>query len=144
MCTTCDNCGIKSSEVKSGEGVEPKGVKYTLKLTDESDLNRDLLKSDYATFEIPEIEFCMSEGTLGSKFTTLEGLLKDCVTQLREVSYFGSDFDDSKDSKKKNKMMECIEKLENIQNGQTLGVTVILDDPSGTSYLQVRYIEPIR
>ena len=44
MCTVCESCGIRSSEVKSGTGIEEKGVKFTLKLTDPSDLNRDLLK----------------------------------------------------------------------------------------------------
>ena len=44
MCTICESCGVRSSEVKSGTGIEEKGVKYTLKLTDPSDLNRDLLK----------------------------------------------------------------------------------------------------
>ena len=44
MCTICESCGIRSSEVKSGSGIEEKGIKYTLKLTDPSDLNRDLLK----------------------------------------------------------------------------------------------------
>ena len=44
MCTICETCGIRSSEVKSGTGIEEKGVKFTLKLTDPSDLNRDLLK----------------------------------------------------------------------------------------------------
>ena len=44
MCTICESCGIRSNEVKSGTGIEEKGLKYTLKLTDPSDLNRDLLK----------------------------------------------------------------------------------------------------
>ena len=44
MCTICEHCGVRSSEVKPGSGIEEKGVKYTLKITDPSDLNRDLLK----------------------------------------------------------------------------------------------------
>lgn len=44
MCTICEHCGVKSSEVKPGTGIEEKGIKYTLKITDPSDLNRDLLK----------------------------------------------------------------------------------------------------
>ena len=50
MCTLCESCGIKSSEVKSGTGIEEKGVRYTLKITDTSDLNRDLLKVDCFSF----------------------------------------------------------------------------------------------
>jgi zinc finger protein len=136
MCTVCDNCGVKSSEVKPGSGIEEKGCKFTLKLTDPSDLNRDLLKSDMGSLEIPEIEFCMNEGTLGGKFTTIEGLLKDCIAQLGQVDTFfvGGD---SHDSRKKSKMQECIDKLEKLMNGEMLDVTIIIDDPTGNSYLQV-------
>ena len=136
MCTICESCGVKSSEVKPGSGIEEKGIKYTLKLTDPSDLNRDLLKSDHAVFEIPEIEFCMSEGTLGSKFTTIEGLLKDCREQLDEISPFSAG-GDSEDRKNASHMNAVLNQLEKIKNGEMLGVTIILDDPSGNSYLQV-------
>ena len=138
MCTICETCGVRSSEVKPGTGIEEKGIKYTLKLTDPSDLNRDLLKSDHASFEIPEIEFYMSEGTLGSKFTTIEGILKDCKEQLDEISPFSAG-GDSEDRKKSKHLNAVLEKIEKIKNGEMLGVTVIVDDPSGNSYLQVSY-----
>lgn len=136
MCTVCDACGVKSSEVKSGTGIEEKGVRYELKLTDPSDLNRDLLKSDTAIFEIPEVEFYMNSGTLGGKFTTIEGLLKDSREQLSESCPF-SFSGDSETKEKANRMKECLDKLELIQNGKMLDVTIIVDDPSGNSYLQV-------
>jgi zinc finger protein len=127
---------VRSSEVKSGTGIEEQGVKYSLKLTDASDLNRDLLKSENASFEIPEIEFCMSEGTLGGKFTTIEGILKDCIAQLSQLdSFFSSG--DSEISTKAGRMQDCIDKLDLIQSGKMLDVTIVMDDPSGTSYLQV-------
>ena len=44
MCSTCDVCGHRSSEVKSGSGIGEKGKKFILKITDPSDLNRDILK----------------------------------------------------------------------------------------------------
>lgn len=137
MCTVCDNCGIKSSEVKSGSGIEEKGVRYTLKLTDPSDLDRDVLKSDEACFEIPEIEFFMGSGTLGGKFTTVEGILKDVREQLSQNCPFAFTGGDSETKDKASRMKECLDKLEMIENGHLLNVTVIIDDPSGNSYLQV-------
>lgn len=137
MCTVCDNCGIKSSEVKSGSGIEEKGVRYTLKLTDPSDLDRDVLKSDEASFEIPEIEFFMGSGTLGGKFTTVEGILKDVREQLSQNCPFAFTGGDSETKDKASRMKECLDKLEMIENGHLLNVTVIIDDPSGNSYLQV-------
>ena len=44
MATVCDACGMRDSEVKGGSGIEPLGRKITLKLTDISDLSRDVLK----------------------------------------------------------------------------------------------------
>ena len=41
---TCDTCGYRSNEVKSGAGVSEKGTRITLHLTDPSDLSRDILK----------------------------------------------------------------------------------------------------
>lgn len=89
-----------------------------------------------ATFEIPEIDFYVNSGTLGGKFTTIEGLLKDFREQLDTVSPFSSE-GDSRTREKAAKMRKCLDDLERIQNGQMLDVTIILDDPSGNSYLQV-------
>ena len=44
MATVCDYCGHKTNEVKSGGGIEEKGTKITLRVTDPSDLTRDVLK----------------------------------------------------------------------------------------------------
>lgn len=77
----------------------------------------------------------MSEGTLGGKFTTIEGLIKDCIDQLSDSNPFI--FGDSTDSNYSGKMKEFLNKLEKIRKGELLNVTIILDDPSGNSYLQV-------
>ena len=44
MATTCDACGHRDNEVKSGTGVADKGTRIELQLTDTSDLTRDILK----------------------------------------------------------------------------------------------------
>lgn len=44
MATSCDVCGKRENEVKSGSGIEPLGKRITLRVTDPSDLNRDILK----------------------------------------------------------------------------------------------------
>ena len=44
MALTCDTCGYRSNEVKSGAGVSAKGTQITLHLTDPSDLSRGILK----------------------------------------------------------------------------------------------------
>ena len=44
MATVCDYCGHKTNEVKSGGGIEPKGLKINLRVTELADLSRDVLK----------------------------------------------------------------------------------------------------
>ena len=73
MATVCDNCGQKSDEVKSGVGIEPKGVKYTCRVQNVFDLNRDVLKSETCSLAIPELEVELEHGSLGGRFTTIEG-----------------------------------------------------------------------
>lgn len=138
-CSACDSCGLKSSSIKYGGGISAKGVQYTLKIRNPSDLNREIIISENATLEIPEIDFYMNSGSLGGKFTTLEGILRNAITQLRETCPFS--FTGDEYSRKKAILMEdFLDKLELIQNGKMLDVTVILDDPSGKSYLQVDLI----
>ena len=44
MATTCDSCGHRDNEVKSGTGIADEGTRIELRLTDVSDLTRDVLK----------------------------------------------------------------------------------------------------
>ena len=44
MAMVCESCGYRSNEVKSGAGMEAKGKRISLKITDPSDLSRDILK----------------------------------------------------------------------------------------------------
>lgn len=44
MATTCDICGMKTNEVKSGGGIEPKGVKIEVDVRSKQDFTRDVLK----------------------------------------------------------------------------------------------------
>lgn len=44
MATSCDACGHKTNEVKSGAGIEPKGVHIEVDVRNKEDLTRDVLK----------------------------------------------------------------------------------------------------
>lgn len=135
MATNCESCGFRESEVKGGAGIEPKGVKITLHVTKPSDLQRDILKSDTCGVLIPEFELECVEGTLGGKFTTVEGLLTNIRDQL--VGNFSSG--DSVQAERKQRMDEFEDKLNNAISGNTLGYDFILNDPAGNSYLQNPY-----
>ena len=48
---------------------------YTLEAVSKDDFRRDVLKSDTAVLELPQLDLVMEMGTLGSMYTTVEGLL---------------------------------------------------------------------
>lgn len=48
---------------------------YTLEAVSKDDFRRDVLKSDTAVLEVPQLDLVMEMGTLGSMYTTVEGLL---------------------------------------------------------------------
>lgn len=53
-----------------------------LKITDPEDLARDILKSETCGLNIPELNLDLTPGTLGGRFTTIEGLLNQVSTEL--------------------------------------------------------------
>lgn len=53
------------------------------------DLNRDVFKSDSCVMAIPEIDFAMAAGSLGSMYTTVEGLLDKLYEALKANNPFG-------------------------------------------------------
>ncbi|XP_053852800.1 zinc finger protein ZPR1 isoform X1 [Vidua macroura] len=135
MATNCDSCGHRTNEVKSGGAIEPQGTRITLRITDPSDMTRDILKSETCSVEIPELEFELGMGALGGKFTTLEGLLKD-IRELVEKNPFS--LGDSSTPSRTGKLQEFIGRLQDIIEGKAQA-HFIMDDPAGNSYLQNVY-----
>lgn len=141
MATNCYACGYRDNEIKSGGAISAKGKKITLKVEDEEDLSRDLLKSDTAGLEIPEIDLILQPGTLGGRFTTLEGLLNEIYNELSTKVFRTGDSTTSgvgqsgeAGSEDRNfgdflgGLKECM--------AATRPFTLIIDDPVSNSYLQ--------
>jgi len=89
MAFICDFCGYRNSEIKEGGGVAGQAKKITVNVSDPAYLNRDVFKSDTAGFSIPELGFDMGAGTLGSVYTTIEGLLAKLLDELEANNPFG-------------------------------------------------------
>jgi len=136
MATSCDVCGQKTNEVKSGGGIEPKGKKISLNVLDESDLNRDVLKSETCAIEIPELEFVMGGACLGGRFTTVEGLMDNMMEEIEKNSIWGTG--DAAAPDVESKMQVFKERLLALKSGGER-FTLVLDDPAGNSYLQNVY-----
>jgi zinc finger protein len=118
MSTNCDHCGYRDNEVKSGGAISEKGKRIIVKVEDHEDLSRDILKvrtppflkiqdlaeqhdsiiqSETAGLAIPEIDLVLSHGTLGGRFTTLEGILEQVHEELAEKVFIGGDSSKAED-----------------------------------------------
>lgn len=56
MSFSCEHCGYHNNEIQSGEAVQEHGTEIVLKVADPVDLRRQLVKSEYASIEVPELE----------------------------------------------------------------------------------------
>lgn len=101
MATVCEACGSRTNEVKSGGGIEEKGVKIEVKVTSRLDFSRDVLKSDACHLAIRELDVEVGPSALGGRFTTVEGLLTAMRDQLAENSGM---YGDSSDRESQNKL----------------------------------------
>ena len=149
MSTNCESCGYRDNEVKSSGAVSEMGKRITLKVEDSDDLSRDILKvcslssntiqanevqSETCGFRIPEIDLTLTAGTLGGRFTTIEGVLDQIYDELSGKLFSG----DSSTTEDHNSFHSFLSKLKEVKSGSR-PFTLILDDPLSNSYLQNLY-----
>ncbi|KAL8033917.1 hypothetical protein ABFX02_13G187400 [Erythranthe guttata] len=132
MASTCDACGYRNSEVKAGGPIPDKGKKITVRVKNFKDLSRDVIKSDTACVEIPELELELGSGTLGGLVTTVEGLISNIGESLARVH--GFTFGDSLDENKRNKWIDFGTKLDKLKSLEEPW-TLIIDDALANSFV---------
>lgn len=134
MSTNCESCGYRDNEVKSSGAISEKGKRITLKVEDSDDLSRDILKSETCGLRIPEIDLTLTAGTLGGRFTTIEGVLDQVYDELSGKLFSG----DSATTEDHNSFHSFLSRLKEVKSGSR-PFTLILDDPLSNSYLQNLY-----
>lgn len=139
LSNVCEHCGYRSSDVKTGGEVPEKGKRITLSVETITDLHRDILKSDTCALHSEELEVTVQPGTLGGRFTTVEGLLTEIRDQLKGQIY---DIDDSTQSggdsmsaTDKEKWARFFDRLDSAIKGD-LKFSITLEDPMANSYVQ--------
>ena len=132
MATQCDNCGYRDTEVKPAGRVSSHAVRTTLHVRSADDLKRDILKSDTTSVEIPEIDLELVAGTLGGKYTTLEGILNDIKSQLSSLNPF--QLGDSSEAGEAQPFRAFLRSLDELIEGNK-PFTFVLDDPLGNSFV---------
>ncbi|KAJ5918522.1 nucleolar zinc-finger protein [Penicillium verhagenii] len=135
--TSCPECGYKSSDVRTGGEVPAKGKRITLKVENMVDLSRDILKSNTCALSSEDLEIEVQPGTLGGRFTSVEGLLTEIKEQL-----YGHIFDaegasggDSMQTSEKSKWERFFDNLDAAIAGDKK-FSITLEDPMANSYVQ--------
>ncbi|KAI6161652.1 ZPR1 zinc-finger domain-containing protein [Pisolithus thermaeus] len=118
MSTNCEHFGAAIPE---------KGKRITLRMEDREDLSRDILKSEMCGLTIPEIDLALQPGTLGGRFTTIEGILSKSMKSCQR-RYIRSG----------TLVRWYVILFPRITNAEK-AFTLILDDPSANSYPQNLY-----
>jgi zinc finger protein len=136
MSTVCDQCGYKSNEVKTGGAIPEKGRRISLRVDDPEDLTRDILKSETCGLTIPELHLDLTPGTLGGRFTTIEGLLRQVYDELHSKVF--TQTSDSMEKSSKDEWASFFERLQDAIDGK-IKFTVNMEDPLAGSYIQNVY-----
>ena len=143
MSTVCEHCGYRSNEVKTGGEVPEKGRKITLKVQTKEDLYRDVLKSESAALSSTELQLRVEPGTMGGRFTTVEGILTQIRRDLRSQAFGLEDGDAEVPSDGGDSMLvESRQAWDTFFASLTEAIegqkefTLILEDPLASSYVQ--------
>lgn len=132
MSTVCDACGYRSNDVKTGGEIPELGERITLKVNGDVDLARDILKSETCALECPELNLSVNPGTLGGRFTTVEGLFTQVRDDLKSQIYQGGD---SQTAEEASTWGSFFDGLDSAIRGEK-EFTVVLTDPLASSYVQ--------
>ena len=128
----CHSCFATNNEVTFGGEIQIKASKIELKVTKPSDLNRQLIKSDYASVTIPEMEFEIPPGTQKGEISTVEGILSQASKNL--AMYQADRL--AQNPEVGIKVAQIIMQLNTYIRGEDLPFTIVLDDISGNSFIE--------
>jgi zinc finger protein len=131
MAFSCGNCGFHSGDIRVGGGISPTAKRVTLHARAPRDLAREVIKSEDAAVAIPECGLEILPGSLGGKFTTVEGLIRDVIGNLREKNPFA--LGDSAEGKQA--FERTINALRACADGEA-PFTLVIDDPLANSHIQ--------
>jgi zinc finger protein len=128
----CDHCHFKNNGIDSANKIQDQGIRMKLTVTNEVDLNRSLVKSDYAVLKIPSIDLEIPALTQKGLLTTIEGVLQRVSENLK------NDIELRRETDKEttDKLEIFVQKIEDLRALKSGSFEVIVDDPSGDSFIE--------
>ncbi|KAJ8670225.1 hypothetical protein QAD02_001484 [Eretmocerus hayati] len=82
MSFECQHCGYQNNEIQNAGKIEDKGIKIVLTVKSVSDLNRQVVKSDYTSICIPHLDFEIPSQSQKGEVTTVEGIIDRSINGL--------------------------------------------------------------
>lgn len=128
----CPDCGFRNNEVQFGGKLGDFGVKYVLKVVNPLAMNRNVVKSEYATIRIPELDLEIPPQTQKGTINTVEGFIQKTIDGILDNQEERRKYDPATAAK----IDEYIQKLQEYIDGKRFPFTLILEDPSGNSFVQ--------
>ncbi|EFA05991.1 zinc finger protein ZPR1 [Tribolium castaneum] len=131
MSFSCEHCGFENNEIQSGAAISPEGVKISLRVETQADLNRQLVKSDYTSIKIVELDFEIPAKSQKGEVTTVEGVITRSIAGLQQDQPVRR-IQHPEAAAQIDEFIQKLEKLKDLNSPFTL----ILEDISGNSFIE--------
>uniref|UniRef100_A0A8I6GME8 Zinc finger protein ZPR1 n=1 Tax=Rattus norvegicus TaxID=10116 RepID=A0A8I6GME8_RAT len=128
---SCEHCGWNNTEIQSAGRIQDQGVRYTLTVKGQEDMNREVVKTDSATTRIPELDFEIPAFSQKGALTTVEGLISRAILGLEQDQPTRR----AMEGAIAERIDEFIGKLKDLKQ-MASPFTLIIDDPSGNSFVE--------
>ncbi|KAL8755964.1 MAG: hypothetical protein Q9199_003246, partial [Rusavskia elegans] len=130
MSFSCDHCGFENTDVQSAGQIQERGAKYTLKVTQVDDMERQIVKSDIAVLRLETLDIEVPAGR--GRLTNIEGVVCDILKDLEA----GQRQRKKDDPDLWQKIDDLVQPLLKMALNQNFPFTITLDDPSGNSWIE--------
>ncbi|XP_012254902.2 zinc finger protein ZPR1 isoform X1 [Athalia rosae] len=84
MSFRCEHCGYHNNEIQNAGKVLEKGIQITLLVSTPSDLNRQVVKTDFTSVKIPKLDFEIPAQSQKGEVTTIEGIIDRSIAGLEQ------------------------------------------------------------
>ncbi|XP_057606487.1 zinc finger protein ZPR1 isoform X2 [Hippopotamus amphibius kiboko] len=128
---SCEHCGWNNTEIQSAGRIQDQGVRYTLTVRAQEDMNREVVKTDSATTRIPELDFEIPAFSQKGALTTVEGLISRAISGLEQDQPMRR----ANEEGMAERIDEFIVRLKELKQVAS-PFTLIIDDPSGNSFVE--------
>ncbi|KAB0804167.1 hypothetical protein PPYR_01137 [Photinus pyralis] len=131
MSFSCDECGYANNEIQPGGQLPDKGIQITLNVQTGRDLNRQVVKSDFASVKIVELEFEIPSKSHRGEVTTIESIINRSISDL-EMDQPVRKIENEELAQQIDNFIDKLKKLKDVETP----FTFILDDISGNSFIE--------